>query len=54
MNIKVDRKPLSAEQLGLMEKLNIRHSLIDTFHYREYRYSNIDDAVVQATRKENK
>jgi hypothetical protein len=54
MNIKVDRKPLSAEQLSLMKKLNIRHSLVDAFHYREYRYSNIDDAVAQATRKENK
>ena len=54
MNNRVDRKPLSAEQLGLMEKLNIRHSLIDTFHYREYRYSNLDDAVAQATREEKK
>jgi len=47
-----DNKPLSAEQLVLMEKLNIRHSVVDNFHYQDYRYTNFDDAVAQATRKE--
>jgi hypothetical protein len=34
----------------LMEKLGIRHVLVDVFHYREYRYGKLDDAVAQAMR----
>jgi hypothetical protein len=54
MSNKLDSKPLSAEQLVLMEKLNIRHSLVDNFHYRDYRYTKFDDAVAQAMRREKK
>ena len=31
----VDDKPLSAEQIELSDKLGIRHSLADNFHYRD-------------------
>ncbi len=48
MSNNLNSKPLSAEQLVLMEKLNIRHSLVDNFHCQDYRYTNFDDAVVQA------
>lgn len=48
----LDNEPLSAEQLELMERLHITHSLVNNFHYRDYRYTKLDDAVAQATRKE--
>jgi hypothetical protein len=54
MSNHLDSKPPSAEQLVLMEKLNIRHSLVDNFHYRGHRYTKFDDAVAQATREEKK
>ena len=45
-----DSKPLSPQQIELMEKFNIRHSLVDNFHYRDFRYLSLDDAIAQATR----
>ena len=54
MNTNLSSKPLSAEQHELLEKLNIRHNLVDNFYYRDYRYTNFEDAVAQATREENK
>jgi hypothetical protein len=41
---------LSAERKTVMAQLGITHFLIDSFHHREYRYTNFDDAVAQARR----
>jgi hypothetical protein len=38
------------EQHVLMEALGIRHTLLDQFHYRDYRYTNLQDAIAQAER----
>jgi hypothetical protein len=40
----------SADRQKLMESLGIRHSLADVFHYGEYRYGKLEDAVAQAKR----
>lgn len=40
----------SLEQHILMDALGIRHTLSDQFHYREYRYTNLEDAIAQAKR----
>jgi hypothetical protein len=50
----LDSKPLSPQQIELMEKLHIRHSLVDNFHYRDYRYTSLDDAIAQASRDQTK
>lgn len=48
-----DREPLSAEQLERMAQLGITHSLIDSFHYRQYHYSNLSEAIAQAEREQD-
>lgn len=40
----------STDQQELMEKLGIRHILVDVFYYRDYRYGKFDDAIAQAMR----
>jgi hypothetical protein len=40
----------SLEQHVLMGALGIRHTLLDQFHYRDYRYTNLQDAIAQARR----
>lgn len=40
----------SADGRVLMESLGIRHVLTDVFHYRDYRYGKLEDAVAQAMR----
>lgn len=42
--------PGTLEQHILMEELRIRHTLLDQFHYRDYRYTNLQDAIAQAKR----
>ena len=37
-----------------MVKHQITHIPIDSFHYREFRYSNLKDAIAQAKRHEQK
>jgi hypothetical protein len=39
----------SAVDLDAMEKYGIVKTSVDCFHYREFRYSNLQDAVAQAT-----
>jgi len=34
----------------LIQALGIRHTLSDVFHYRNYRYTNVEDAMAQARR----
>ena len=41
---------LSAEKRKMMAQLGITHFFIDNFHYREYRYTNFEDAIAQARR----
>jgi hypothetical protein len=43
----------SLEQLVLMEALGIRHTLLDQFRYRDYRYTKVQDAIAQAKRDLN-
>jgi hypothetical protein len=38
------------EQHVLMHALGIRHTLSDQFHYRDYRYTSLQDAIAQAKR----
>jgi hypothetical protein len=33
-----------------MERYGITNVPIDSFHYREYRYTNLNDAIAQAER----
>jgi len=40
----------SVPELELMEKLGIRRTRSDYFHYGRYRYTNLKDAVAQAER----
>jgi hypothetical protein len=35
-----------------MEKYGIKHFPVDYFHYREFRYTNLKDAIAQAKRDE--
>jgi hypothetical protein len=44
----------SPDEQEIMARMGITHSLIDAFHYREYRYSNIEDAVAQAKRDQER
>ena len=41
---------LSAEKKEIMAQLGITDFLVTNFRYREYRYTNFDDAVAQARR----
>jgi len=50
----LDAKRPSPEQLEVMEKLGIRHNLVDVFLYRDYRYSKFEDALAEATRNPSK
>ena len=48
-----DNSPQSAhspDQKEMMERFGIRHVMADVFHYRDYRYTRLDDAVAQAIR----
>jgi hypothetical protein len=40
----------SADRQKLMDSLGITHVLTDVFHYRDYRYGKLEDAVAQARR----
>jgi len=40
----------SMDRQKLMESFGIRHSLADVFHYRDYRYAKLEDAIAQARR----
>jgi hypothetical protein len=44
--------PLSPEALAEMAKLGIVRVPTDVFRFREYRYTNLDDAIVQAKREQ--
>jgi len=37
---------------GEMEKFGITRFTVDYFHYREFRYTNLKDAIAQAKRDE--
>jgi len=45
---KTDQKTLPDEKE--LEKYGIRHFAVDCFHYRQYRYTNLADAIAQAKR----
>lgn len=40
----------SEQQKAEMEQFGIRHVTVDTFHFGEFRYSNLIDAIAQAKR----
>lgn len=48
-----DRTAFSAEEIERMQRLGITHSLVHTFQYGQYRYSNLKDAVAQAERDQD-
>ena len=50
-----DRKEINAainpEAAEAMAKYGITRVPVDYFHYKEFRYTNLDDAIAQATRQ---
>ena len=44
-------RPLGATPLKQMAKYGITRVPTDYFHYKEYRYTNLDDAIAQAKRQ---
>ena len=50
-----DRKeknpPINSEVAEAMAKYGIARVPVDYFHYKEFRYANLDDAIAQATRQ---
>jgi hypothetical protein len=44
---------ISPEEEDEMAKYGITRVPVDYFHYKEYRYTNLEDAVAQATRQEH-
>jgi hypothetical protein len=51
----LDRNEISAainpETAEAMAKYGITRVPVDYFHYKEFRYSNVDDAIAQAIRE---
>lgn len=45
-----DHTPESADQQALMSQHGITRVPADRYHYKEWRYSNLADAVAQARR----
>lgn len=43
-------RPGSLEQQMLMDDLGIRRMPSDVYHYRNCRYTNLEDAIAQARR----
>ena len=52
---KADRKEINPainpEAADAMAKYGITRVPVDYFHYKEFRYTNLDDAIAQATRQ---
>jgi len=52
---KADRKEINPainpEAADAMAKYVITRVPVDYFHYKEFRYTNLDDAIAQATRQ---
>ena len=50
-----DRKEINpainSEAAEAMAKYGITRVPVDYFHYKEFRYTNLDDAIAQATRE---
>jgi hypothetical protein len=50
-----DRKEINpainSETAEAMAKYGITRVPVDYFHYKEFRYTNLDDAIAQATRQ---
>jgi hypothetical protein len=44
--------PAINEAADAMAKYGITRVPVDYFHYKEFRYTNLDDAIAQATRAE--
>ena len=51
-NIKKESAALSAEAVEGVTKYGITRVPVDYFHYKQYRYTNLSDAVAQAKRDE--
>ncbi|HPF47282.1 MAG: hypothetical protein KDF58_05470 [Alphaproteobacteria bacterium] len=51
--IDLKRKLAEKNKLEVMTKYNISCEMIPVYHYKTYKYSNLDDAVSQAKREEN-
>ena len=49
-NIKKESAALSEEAAQGMTKYGINRISVDYFYYKQYRYSNLSDAVAQAKR----
>jgi hypothetical protein len=45
-------KPGWQARAELMQKLNIRHAMVDVFYYGEFTYTRFEDAMAQAMRLE--
>ena len=42
---------INSEAAEAMAKYGITRVPVDYFHYKEFRYTNLDDAIAQATRQ---
>ena len=42
---------INPEAADAMAKYGITRVPVDYFHYKEFRYTNLDDAIAQATRQ---
>ncbi|MGC8534920.1 MAG: hypothetical protein ACP5QR_05230 [Rhizomicrobium sp.] len=49
-NIKGASRAPSAPEVEEMAKYSITRVPVDYFHYRQYRYTNLEDALAQAKR----
>jgi hypothetical protein len=45
------RCALNPETAEAMDKYGITRVPVDYFHYKDFRYSNVDDAIAQAIRE---
>jgi hypothetical protein len=53
-NVKDVSQPPNASQAEEMAKYGITRVPVDYFHYREFRYTNLKDAIAQAKRDEKR
>lgn len=51
MNMRVANTPLSADAIMEMLELGIERVAVDHFYFKEYRYTDLNDAIAQAKRQ---
>ena len=54
VNIKKESAALSEDAAQAMTKYGITRVPVDVFYYKQYRYSNLSDAIAQAKRDQGR